>query len=269
MPTQPHHQRQVAESFGIDPGRYDRTRPRYPGELIERLVAPDVLDVGIGTGIVARALRDRGCRVLGVEPDLRMAEFSRRDGFEVEVATFERWEPRGRVFDAVVAGQAWHWVDPVAGAVKAGQVLKEDGRLTLFWNAGQPSPEAAAAFKEVYERLMPESMMARAYGSSATAVQMYTSMLDRAEEGMREAGVFGPAERWRWDWEQVYGRAEWLDQLPAQGAHTTLPPERLAALLTATGEAIDALGGSFTMGFATVAVTATRAVRPEDLKNSG
>ncbi|SNY49699.1 class I SAM-dependent methyltransferase [Paractinoplanes atraurantiacus] len=259
MPIQPHQQRQVAESFGIDPRRYDRTRPRYPDALIERLVAPEVLDVGIGTGIVARALRERGCRVLGVEPDPRMADFSRRDGFDVEVATVEQWDPRGRVFDAVVAGQTWHWVDPVAGAAKAGAVLREGGRLTLFWNAGQPSPEAAAAFKEVYERLMPESMMARAYGSSASAVQMYSSMLDTAEGGMREAGVFGEAERWRWDWEHVYSRDEWLDQVPAQGAHTTLPPDQLAALVAATGEAIDALGGSFVMSFATVAVTATRA----------
>ncbi|XVU23933.1 class I SAM-dependent methyltransferase [Actinoplanes sp. CA-054009] len=259
MPIQPHRQRQVAESFGIDPQRYDRARPRYPEALIERLVAPEVLDVGIGTGIVARALRERGCRVTGVEPDPRMAEFSRRDGFEVDVATIERWDPRGRAFDAVVAGQTWHWVDPAAGAVKAGEVLRPGGRLALFWNAGQPSPEAAVLFKEVYERLMPDSMMARAYGSAASAVQVYSSMLDTAESGMRQAGFFGEAERWRFDWGYVYSRDEWLDQLPTQGAHTTLPPEQLAAVLAATGAAIDALGGSFTMSFATVAVTATRA----------
>jgi hypothetical protein len=32
-------------------------------------------------------------------------------GLEVEVAAFETWDPAGRVFDAVIAGQAWHWVD--------------------------------------------------------------------------------------------------------------------------------------------------------------
>ncbi|GAA0455802.1 methyltransferase type 11 [Paractinoplanes deccanensis] len=267
MPTQPelHQQRQIAESFGIDPGRYDRTRPRYPEALLDRVVAespgPAVLDVGIGTGIVARGLRERGCRVLGVEPDPRMAEFCRRDGFEVEVSTVERWEPAGRLFDAVVAGQTWHWVDPVAGAAKAGQALRDGGRLALFWNAGQPSPEAAEAFARVYERLLPESPMTKAYRSSASAAQIYSSMLDRAADGMRAAGVFGEQERWRYDWEHVYSRDEWLDQVPTQGAHTTLPAGKLAELVAATGEAIDALGGSFVTSFATVAVTAVRAAR--------
>ena len=78
----------------------------------------DILDVGCGTGIEARQFQAAGCAVLGVEPDTRMAEFARRTGIEVEVATFEAWDSAGRRFDAVIAGTAWHWVDPVAGAVK-------------------------------------------------------------------------------------------------------------------------------------------------------
>lgn len=55
---EPHQARQMAESFGVDPERYDRTRPRYPDAMVDAILAaspgPDVLDVGIGTGIVAR-----------------------------------------------------------------------------------------------------------------------------------------------------------------------------------------------------------------------
>ena len=106
---EPHRARQIAESFGTDAARYDRTRPRYPDALVEAVVAAspgrDVLDVGIGTGIAARAFRAAGCRVVGVEPDARMAAFARRDGFEVDEATIEAWDAGGRTFDAVVAGQ--------------------------------------------------------------------------------------------------------------------------------------------------------------------
>ncbi|MGW0595078.1 hypothetical protein [Streptosporangium sp. NPDC002607] len=35
----------------------------------------------------SRVASTAGCRVLGVEPDARMADFARRGGFEVEVAT--------------------------------------------------------------------------------------------------------------------------------------------------------------------------------------
>ena len=54
------------------------------------------------------------------------------------MAAFEAWDPAGRAFDAVIAGHAWHWVDPVAGAAKAVPALRLGGQLAVFWNAFQP-----------------------------------------------------------------------------------------------------------------------------------
>ena len=34
-----HLQRQVAEGFGADAGRYDRARPTYPADLVDRIIA--------------------------------------------------------------------------------------------------------------------------------------------------------------------------------------------------------------------------------------
>ena len=97
--SEAHQHRQVAESFGSDAERYDRTRPSYPGALVERIVASspgrEVLDVGCGTGIAARQFQAAGCRVLGVDPDARMAGLARQGGLEAEVATFEAWDPAG------------------------------------------------------------------------------------------------------------------------------------------------------------------------------
>src|SRR5947209_18244993 len=45
-------------------------------------------------------------------------------------------------------------------------------------------------------------------------------------------------------WEQRYSRDEWLDQLPTHSDHRPLPPEKLAAGLTAVAHEIDAAGGS-------------------------
>jgi ubiquinone/menaquinone biosynthesis C-methylase UbiE len=45
----------IAESFGVDPRRYDRARLGYPDALIRRIVdgspGRDVLDVGCGTAV--------------------------------------------------------------------------------------------------------------------------------------------------------------------------------------------------------------------------
>ncbi|WP_420309938.1 class I SAM-dependent methyltransferase [Streptomyces sp. YS-B37] len=256
-----HRARQMAESFGVDAERYERARPRCPDGLIERIVSGspglDVLDAGCGTGIAARQLQAAGCRVLGVEPDVRMAEVARRFGVEVEVSTLEEWEPAGREFDAVVAAQAWHWIDPVAGAAKAARVLRPGGRLAVFWHVFQLPPDIAESFADAYERVLPGApgdlrWMARAPETA------YAPMLAKAADGFRAAGGFGDAEEWRFDWERTYARDTWLDQLPTIGLLTRVPQDKLAALLEAVGAAVDKAGGGFTMRYATVAVSVTR-----------
>ncbi|WP_345357463.1 class I SAM-dependent methyltransferase [Actinoallomurus liliacearum] len=257
---QPHQAREVAESFGVDAERYDRTRPRYPDALVERIVAAapgrDVLDVGCGTGTAARQFQAAGCTVLGVEPDARMAEFARRSGIETEVATVEAWDPAGRRFDAVVAATAWHWVDPVAGAAKAAQALRPGGVLAAFWHAFQPPAEVLEAFATVYRRVAPDSPFRMP--TTGSALDAYQMMIDKAAGGIREVGGFGEPEQWRFDWEHYYTRDEWLDQIPTQGHMTRLPPEKVAEVLESVGAAVDALGGGFTMPYSTVAVVAAR-----------
>jgi ubiquinone/menaquinone biosynthesis C-methylase UbiE len=71
---EPHQHRQVAESFGSDAGRYGRIRSRYPGALVDRIVAaspgPDILDVGCGTGIEAQQFQATAARCSVSSPTL-------------------------------------------------------------------------------------------------------------------------------------------------------------------------------------------------------
>ena len=255
---EPHRHRAAAESFGSDAERYDRARPRYPEALVDRIVAGspgDVLDVGCGTGIAARQFQAAGSRVLGVEPDERMAALARRTGIDVEVATLETWDPAGREFDAVVAAHAWHWVDPVAGAAKVARVLRPGGQLTVFWNAFQLPPDLDEAFGAVFRRVLPDSPGLR---RGLPGLDAFLQMCAAAADGVRQAGTFGDPEHWRFDWDHLYTRDEWLDQLPTFGNNNRLPPSTLAEMLAGVGSAVDAAGGAFTMLYATLAVTATR-----------
>jgi SAM-dependent methyltransferase len=258
-PREPHQHRQVAESFGSDAERYERARPRYPDALVERIVAaspgPDVLDVGCGTGIAARQFQAAGCRVLGIDPDARMADLARQLGVEVDVAKLETWDPAGRAFDAVVAGQAWHWVDPVAGAAKAAQALRPGGRLAVFWNAFQLPPDLADAFSAIYRRALPDSPV---FQRGMPGPDVYLAMCAKAADGMRQAGAFGDPEQWRFDWGRRYTREEWLDQVPTFGGHNQFAQAKREELLAGMSAAIDAMGGRFTMHYATLAVTAAR-----------
>ncbi len=215
----------------------------------------DVLDVGIGTGVSARPFRAAGCRVLGVEVDARMAAFARQDGFDVEAAKFEDWEAEGRTFDLIIAGTAWHWIDPAAGARKAAQLLRPNGRLAAFWNVAQPPPDLARAFSAVYRRLLPGTPYARAPSDPLAA---YEQVLTTTADAMLAIGAFSEPRRWQVDWEQTYTTGQWLDQVPTFGGHSRFPPMTLQALTDGIGAAIDAMGGRFPMRYATVTITATR-----------
>jgi SAM-dependent methyltransferase len=246
----------------VDAERYDRTRPRYPDALITAIATaspgPEVLDVGCGTGIAARQFQAAGCKVLGVEPDVRMAAWARERGLDVEVARFETWNPANRQFDAVIAGTAWHWVDPLAGAANAARVLRPGGLLAPFHHVFQLPPALADASVAVYQRVMADSPLTAQ--ATTDALQAYQPLLAKIADGIREVGGFSEPEHWRFDWERSYSREQWLDQLPTLGSLTPLPSEQQAQILEGVGDAIDAVGGSFTMSYATIAITAIRTV---------
>jgi SAM-dependent methyltransferase len=246
--------------FGLDATRYDRARPSYPTAMVDQILSacpgPDVLDVGCGTGISTRLFVRAGANVLGVEVDARMAALARQSGLLVEVAPFEDWDPAGRTFDAVVAGQAWHWVDPDAGAAKAADVLRPAGRVALFWNVFQPSPDVARAFSRVNQRVLSGPLAAM---WDRPALDGYAALCTRAANGLRASGSFDDDEQWRYVWERPYSRGEWLDQVPTFGGFGHLPDDQRHALLAGIGEAVDSLGGHFVMPYTTVVVTARRA----------
>jgi SAM-dependent methyltransferase len=263
---QPHQLRQVAESFGVDADRYDRARPRYPDALIQRVVATspgvEFLDVGCGTGIGARQYRAAGCTVLGVDPDVRMAEVARRSGIDVEIGKFEDWDADGRSFDAVVAGQSWHWVDPARGAGKAAQVLRPHGLLALYWHVFDPPGEVGKAFDDVMQRVAPEAPLWNRPNDGSQpgnpAVALQEANVARAADGVRTAGGFGEPEQWRFEWQRDYTRDDWLDHLPTTGMLTQLAADQLTTVLQAVGAAIDSIGGGFTMQYVTLAVAAIK-----------
>jgi SAM-dependent methyltransferase len=227
-----------AESFGADAAAYDRFRPSYPDRLITDLMATNprtALDVGCGTGKVARLLAGRGVEVLGIEIDDRMADIARGHGITVETGAFETWPDQGRRFDLVVCGQAWHWVDPAAGPPKAAQVLAPSGLLALFWNYTELDGPTAAAMDAAYTGTgVAEQSVVRGGGPDN---------LSRDVASLHDSGLFSPVQQRSYDWELTYSREQWLSLIATHSDHSTLPAAERANVEQRVGDAINSVGG--------------------------
>ncbi|WP_422734618.1 class I SAM-dependent methyltransferase [Micromonospora sp. WMMD558] len=130
-----------ALSFGAAAAEYDRYRPRYPQAALrwalDGLAAPArTVDLGAGTGILARGLLALGHEVTAVEPDPGMrAQFAATTpGAPALAGSAESVPLPDGYADAVLVGQAYHWFDRERAHSEIARVLRPGGVFAPVWN---------------------------------------------------------------------------------------------------------------------------------------
>jgi SAM-dependent methyltransferase len=132
-----------ARSFETVAAEYERHRPEYPEEALcwaaDKLgVEPGarVLDLGAGTGKLARGLVALGLDVVAVEPGAAMLEQLRAAVPEAEPheGSAESIPLPAASVDAAFAGQAFHWFDRDQALRELHRVIAGGGGLVLLWN---------------------------------------------------------------------------------------------------------------------------------------
>lgn len=131
-------------NFGRAAADYGSYRAGFPESLFERLAAFDVglpeqtvIDLGTGTGTLARGFAIRGCNVIGVDPDARMIsqaeELDRQAKVSIKYveAKAEKTPLDSGFADVVTAGQCWHWFDRSRAATEVKRLLKPGGKLVI------------------------------------------------------------------------------------------------------------------------------------------
>jgi SAM-dependent methyltransferase len=133
----------AAKGFGRAADVYERGRPDYPAGAVAWMAAKldldgtsEVLDLGAGTGKLARALTRTGAHVIAVEPVSQMRSLLTASSPSVDVRDGVAEAiplPDGSV-DSVTVGQAFHWFERGRALAEIHRVLRPGGRLALVWN---------------------------------------------------------------------------------------------------------------------------------------
>lgn len=124
---------------------YTQGRRGYPEALLDLLAQAGgsgplrIADAGSGTGILSRAMLERGWTVYGVEPNDDMRREAERllkefPLFHSVPGTAEHTLLPDASADLVTAAQAFHWFDAAAFKRECRRILAPGGKVALIWN---------------------------------------------------------------------------------------------------------------------------------------
>lgn len=228
----------MAVDFSPTAADYARHRAGFPPALFRRLRrlglgGPQrILDLGTGTGVLARALARRGGRVVGLDVSQAMlreaaaAATGEGLGLGLVRARAERLPFPDSAFAVVAAGQCWHWFDRPAAAAELARVLVPGGLAVLAhldWicRPGSPatlSEEVMAAHSPAATQAMPSYR----FGQGQGIYGAWLADLERAD--------FRELETFSFDTVLPYTREAWAGRIRASAPiGGTLTPEAVAA----------------------------------------
>jgi len=219
-------------NFGLTADDYAKFRAGFPDAFFDRVYADGfvkagaaLLDLGTGTGTLARGFALSGCRVTGIDLSAEMLaqakELDKRAGVEIEycVAKAEATGLPASSFEIVTAGQCWHWFDRPKAANEVKRILKPGGTLIIAHFDWLPLTGNAV---ELTEQLIVKYNPAWKFGGG---LGIYPQWL----HDLGEAG-FADIRSFSFDVDVPYSPEAWRGRIRASaGVGASLTPEQVAS----------------------------------------
>jgi len=149
-------------NFGPMSVDYDIARKGYPDEIFEYIKSfvkinnPITLDIGCGTGISTRQLKEHHFEVTGADKDTAMIETAVKRGQEMPyfVATADKLPFKSEQFDIVTAFTAFHWFNNEESLTEIKRVLKTGG---IFCAVLKVSSKNNNGYLSIYKKYVGDS----------------------------------------------------------------------------------------------------------------
>ncbi len=221
--------------FGRAAGDYAKHRHGFPPALFDRIVALGLLrpgtvalDLGTGTGTVARGLAQRGATVTALDPSTALMEEARAldaaAGVSVDYVEGKA-EDTGLAadgYDLIVAGQCWHWFDRPKAVAEARRLLRPGGVLAIAHFDWLPLPgNVVEATEKLIVAYNPAWKMG---GGAGIYARWYTDL---------RAGGIADVQGFSFDTDAPYTHEAWRGRIRASAGVA-------ASLDAATVETFDA-----------------------------
>ena len=218
--------------FGLTAVDYRQHRAGFPADFYARAAqwgagvsGQRVLDLGTGTGTLARGFGSRGCRVTGLDPAAGLLEqareLSRQEGLAIEFvqASAEDSGLPDAGFDLICAGQCWHWFKRQRAAAECRRLLRPGGALLIAHFDWLPlAGSVVAATEDLILRHNP----AWAFGGGCGIHWRWFADLT-------DAGFVG-LESFSFDLDQPYSHEAWRGRIRASaGVAASLNADQVAA----------------------------------------
>jgi SAM-dependent methyltransferase len=224
--------------FGKTASDYAKNRAGFPREFFERLSmlglakpGQRALDLGTGTGTVARGLAHCGCTVTGLDKSPELLEQAKRLDADAGVTTHsvvghaERTDFADHSFELVTAGQCWHWFDRPTVLQEVRRLLVPGGTLVIAHFDWLPLPGSAA---EATEKLIrahnPRCEVENPTWKLGAGTGLYPAWLPDLS-----AALFHHIETFSFDVDTPYTHEAWRGRTRASASiGASLTPEAVA-----------------------------------------